>query len=472
MPARLGVAFDHRDGRMKDDPKTQAKAEHERLTAERRRWEESLPHSIEPYYPFTVPNEAIRLYRGPLRTVRASGEFLVDGSIDLVWQPTPQLRYTSSDDLPLALFESLFAADVDTDFYPVDPSVVPAPLGRTEASDKKLTLEGRLMRLEVGAGQAFSFVLFQLPNFLNYIGSWVRHGAEPDLGRLEMSAEGWRVTIDRRPDIGTAIEAVERSGGYVTTHVGRLERLDGSAFSRQDATELLDGLYWFFSFVNSSSCGPLLSVGFDADGAATWSEWGVRSTARWHSPDGWADAHRPQEIASLFPGFLSRWLDPYWRRVVEIAVGFYFDANVPRTLERAVVLAQIPLELLAHAVLVDGNHKTASEVRPPSKGIAGLLEHYRISTEIPAQFKDLADVAARASWESGPRAVSELRNEVAHVKRNTAIRPREVWVQAWKLIVWYLEMVLLATFGFQGEYGSRLKWPRWVGEVERVPWAE
>ena len=239
-----------------------------------------------------------------------------------------------------------------------------------------------------------------------------------------------------------------------------------------DAVELLNGLYWFFSFVNSSSCGPLLSVGFDTHGAATWSEWGVRSTQRWHSSDGWADEHRPKEIASLFPGFLSRWLDPYWRRVVEIAVGFYFDANVPRTLERAVALAQIPLELLTHAVLVDGNYKTASEVRPPSRGIARLLEHYRISTEIPAQFKDLAHVAAREHWKSGPWAVTELRNEVAHVKRDTAIRPREVWVQAWKLIVWYVEMVLLATFAFQGEYGSRLKWPRWVGEVERVPWAE
>jgi len=64
-----------------------------------------------------------------------------------------------------------------------------------------------------------------------------------------------------------------------------------------------------------------------------------------------------------------------------------------------------------------------------------------------------------------------LRNEVIHVKRSTKVRPREVWVQSWKLSIWYVEMVLLATFGFKGEYGSRLSWPRWVGQVERVPWA-
>lgn len=456
---------------MDDDLKSKVKAEHEQLTAQRNRWIESLPEAIQPFYPFTATNEPTPLYRGPLRTVRAGREFLVDGSIDLVWQPTPQIRYRSWADPPMKLFESLFVVDVDTDFYPVDLSVVPAALDRTEATDKEPTIEGRLMRLEVGAGQAFSFVLFQLPNFLNYVGSWVRHDGKPDLGRLEMSAEGWRVTIDRRPDIGKAIEAVKQSGGYLTTHVGRIERVDGSVFSRHEASELLDGLYWFCSFVNSSSCGPLLSVGFDADGAATWSEWGVRSTERWHSPDGWADEHRPLDIASLFPGFLDHWLDPYWRRVVDIAVGLYLDGNVPRTLERAVALSQIPLELLVHAVLVDGKHKTEKEVWPPSRGIARLLEHYGISTEIPAKFTELAKVASQEGWKSGPWAVTELRNEVIHVKRSTEVRSREVWVQSWKLIVWYVEMVLLATFGFKGEYGSRLSWPRWVGQVDRVPWA-
>src|SRR5207247_6477093 len=99
-----------------------------------------------------------------------------------------------------------------------------------------------------------------------------------------MSAAGWRVTIDRRPDLDKTIQHVAKVGGYATTHVGRLERVDGSLFSRSRATELLDGMYWFCSFVNSSSCGPLLSVGYDKDGLATWSQWGVRSTARWHSP--------------------------------------------------------------------------------------------------------------------------------------------------------------------------------------------
>jgi hypothetical protein len=29
-------------------------------------------------------------------------------------------------------------------------------------------------------------------------------------------------------------------------------------------------------------------------------------------------------------------------------------------------------------------------------------------------------------------------------------------------------MAMLALFGFNGEYGRRLNWPRWVGQVEPV----
>jgi hypothetical protein len=39
-------------------------------------------------------------------------------------------------------------------------------------------------------------------------------------------------------------------------------------------------------------------------------------------------------------------------------------------------------------------------------------------------------------------------------------------------VVWYVEMTLLAVFNFRGVYGKRLGWPRWVGQVEPVPWAD
>jgi hypothetical protein len=44
-----------------------------------------------------------------------------------------------------------------------------------------------------------------------------------------------------------------------------------------------------------------------------------------------------------------------------------------------------------------------------------------------------------------------------------------VWIEAWKLGMWYIELSLLRICGFTGEYGNRLQ-SRWLGVVEPVPW--
>jgi hypothetical protein len=125
-------------------------------------------------------------------------------------------------------------------------------------------------------------------------------------GRVEMTGCGWHLTLDKRPDSDETLKVLKRRGGYAITHVGRLERSDSRTFDRTEALEMLDGLYWFLSFVKGSSSGPFLPVGFDTSSAATWSRWGVTTTDRWPNPNGWADEHRPEEFGRVFPGFIEK----------------------------------------------------------------------------------------------------------------------------------------------------------------------
>ncbi len=37
---------------------------------------------------------------------------------------------------------------------------------------------------------------------------------------------------------------------------------------------------------------------------------------------------------------------------------------------------------------------------------------------------------------------------------------------------WYLELVLLRAFQFNGHCARRLKFPGYIGDVEAVPWAK
>jgi hypothetical protein len=297
-----------------------AEVEYARILAERAEWLSTLPEMLESPYPLTAPNAAIPLYRGPLRVDTRTGGLVINGMIEITWEPTPRLRYASTDDMPLELAQLVLEGG-GAECYPADLTVLPTiPIGDWEPIDNP-SLAGPLTHLELGSGHEFACVRFNVPNFMDYMGAWIRHRGTPAHGRVEMTGCGWRVVIDKRPDIDNTLDLLNRRGGYAVTHIGQLERTDRSTFNREEARELIDGLYWFLSFVSGSSCGPLLPVGFDPTGVATWALWGVTTTARWPHPTGWADEHRPAEFARLFPGFMGRWLDPYWRRVVYIGVG-------------------------------------------------------------------------------------------------------------------------------------------------------
>ena len=45
------------------------------------------------------------------------------------------------------------------------------------------------------------------------------------------------------------------------------------------------------------------------------------------------------------------------------------------------------------------------------------------------------------------------------------------YYQAYTLEKWYLELAVLALCGYTGSYNNRTSSQRWVGQVERVPWA-
>jgi hypothetical protein len=446
--------------------------QYDRWQADRAAFVASLPQALLPYNQYRPPNSPTPLYQGSLQVDTSNGAFKLDGRIEILWQPSPQLYYSTAAELPLDVATSVIFEGVEADAFPADTTVVPEPpIGEWVAfSDPSWT--GHLTRLDVGSGTAFSHVTFQLVNFIEYLGAWVVDDSVPYHGRVEMSGGGWRLTVDARPDLDAVKKVLNSTGGYAATHTGRLEREDGSTFSRDVAVEMLDGLYWFFSFVAGSPCGPFLPVGFDLHGHAAWSRWGVPTTTTWPPQGGWLDSHYPQAMADLFPGFVERWLDPYWKRVVYLGVGYYLDANVPRTVEKAIALGQIVLELLVYAVLVDGGHKSTSDVRNVSRGIGMLLDHYGIDHEVPEDFTELRLEAEREGWLTAPWAMTALRNEITHPKRDREERPFRAKIEAWKLVVWYVEMTLLATFNFNGVYGKRLGWPRWVGQVEPVPWAD
>ena len=90
------------------------------------------------------------------------------------------------------------------------------------------------------------YVIFHVVNFWAYLNPRpVNHPPDYDVGRVTFEGGGWRVVLQHVDGLSTLEASLRYDSGCGITHVGRAERVDGSAFSRADAHELFDALHSF-----------------------------------------------------------------------------------------------------------------------------------------------------------------------------------------------------------------------------------
>ena len=67
----------------------------------------------------------------------------------------------------------------------------------------------------------------------------------------------------------------------------------------------------------------------------------------------------------------------------------------------------------------------------------------------------------------GAGAIVAVRNDLVHPEKQTTVGPV---TEAWILAQRFVELAVLRLCGFNGEHANRTNAPRWVGQVEQVPW--
>lgn len=157
------------------------------------------------------------------------------------------------------------------------------------------------------------------------------------------------------------------------------------------------------------------------------------------------------------------------------------EAQNASTVEIGIVHAQIGIELLAWVKFVEIDQVVSRDSfnkLTATDRIQLLLSWAGIPIDIPEELEHLTNVVearrrARgvSTWETGPAAIIELRNSIAHP--NLRNRDGDVTVLAkyevQQLAVWSLELLILRFFNYQGKYHNRWK-HKWVGETEPLPW--
>lgn len=273
------------------------------------------------------------------------------------------------------------------------------------------------------------------------------------------------MTIRNTTDIRERKELLDEDGGSGITAIGVLESTDGRSFTWQDAEPHIEALRVFLSFVCGRWTGPMSPAGLDAAGERVWFRWSVPLVDQGFTVFTWFDTHHDMALSDIAPVFMNKWHDPVWKDTLSYAIYWFVRANSAAAgADGSLILSQAALEILSWTYLVtcSGISRKAFNDMPAAKRIGQLLTPMGIPSEVPASFKVLQSISA-----DGAAAIVIVRNDLVHPEKRAGVLPA---TEAWTLAQRYVELVILRLCGFDGEHANRTVSPRWVGQVERVPW--
>jgi len=319
-------------------------------------------------------------------------------------------------------------------------------------------------------------VIFHLFNFVDLHG--VRRSTEKKgtttyaIEHVDLAFNQWKVELKSLVETSENIKALKAEGGYRLTHIGRLERADGSSFTGKDANEYLEALRFFLSFVKGSWCQPICAVGFDKPDSRVWESWSSPKES-WHSSLSWFDPNMSRQLAALFPGFMSRWDKEDWREALREVIYWYLNANSSsRGIDAGIILTQAAIERFSYEYAVKDRKLIEAngfkDLRASDK-FRLLFSSLDIPIDIPSSLSEIIILAKQFSWLDSPRALTEIRNSLVHPEHKRRTQYSDAYFEAWNLGLWYLELAMLRIFGYSGSYSNRLV-SRWAGAVEDVPW--
>ncbi|MEH2242565.1 hypothetical protein [Nostoc sp.] len=443
------------------------------------------PPALIPIYLTGEPNQPIQLYQGSLKITQEETVYEGNGTVSFEWLPSPDVKFlfsTSNNEslLQLELGKgNLNLSEIKTSAEVWISSILPIYFEH-QGGD----ISGKLNKpVILRSGDNLSHILFHLTNFHEFLGMAISTLRGMRRGRLILKAESWYISIDELENIGDIMKSLQSKGGYAITHVGKLERSDKKPFTTEDPDKVLEALHWFLSFSRGFRTCPILLVGYDNTGEKIWENCtSVYTTSPWRSVHSWfADSQDSCSLSKLFPGFFNRWRSTTWNEPIRFAIHWYLESIAQAgAVQGSIVLMQAAFEILAWTLLVEEKAIISQEEfkkLPAAEQLRRLLSQCGVPLKVPDSLTDLlkASKEKELNWVDGAQALTEIRNAIVHPnpkKRQKYLnRPFPEQIDAYKLGLWYLELILLNLFEYKGDYFNRIANKEFYQEnIEAVPW--
>ncbi len=305
--------------------------------------------------------------------------------------------------------------------------------------------------------------------------------------RSAWTVDDLEFTLDRMP---AAIEAqflLDNGAGYALTHVIAVRRRDEDPIRVADFEAISDMLYDALSFCAGSYVGIACAAGFDSAGDRVWERWAVGRSQFWSNRLSWLvsvkasgapDLPRPEQpLEVVMPQIMRLSRRPAWSGgVVRNLVASLCEGMRDGSVETRLATLLTGLELLAWCRLVRESHEAVDDDFNREFGplLERLLSCDGVPVTVPDALPDLACYArgfsdASGISGSGPRAIVEARNRLVHPPtRNRQIPKQPQREQAWLLALWYLQLEMLKTCGYEGD--QLPPWAHTNEDAQRVPW--
>ena len=342
-----------------------------------------------------------------------------------------------------------------------------------------IPVDGSVTGLDTGEPlRSVHFGLINFPDFLkqgsveSFISDDGRKGFRVSKA-IQLSGPPWLVEIRAVDNIGQVQNSLLQRQGFGLTHWGCVKRSDGKSFSKDSVQSMIEALTLFCSFTRGVYCGLSLLTGTNQSGEPVWERWGVSNVEPWKGNRSWFDIRNGRILEDVFPGFWAQYQGLQRNDRTRVALEWYLESNAQKALHSSIVLSQAALERLSF--LQVGRKLTAREMgrkdrETEGEWIARALSQAGVDCKIPPSYTALEQLRRANGFDHGPHTIVEIRNDLIHQDMSYGILSVDVYRQAKELGLWYVEMLLLKLFDYNGIYANRLT-QQWRGQVEPVPWA-
>ena len=419
-----------------------------------------------------LPNEPIEIHKGSVN-LRYNNEVIATTSgIVFKWLPQPCVQIKGTTD-NAHIMQKAIGANSKLEVLQensVVGEVMITNLTTSIPSDFSSFSSKILSQIVFGnKNQSVDLIRFEVSNLRNFN------------GRLALCNDDYEITIDKNQNSENLSKKLKDEGGYILLYSGKIVSQKNTLITFEECENLCDCLSHFFFFLNGRRCSPLFRKGFSGE-TEVWADYTPYFTDPYQYVPTWPQAFNIEGLNEVWVNFHRLWREESERDVLKTALHWYVEANSNAGfVEGSLTMIQNALELLFSWIMVEKLHYINdgdSEKIPASSKIGIILAYCKIKPEIPPTLIELTKLSKSIKdVNTGPEAITYIRNKIVHPKRKNREQFRKITNgakrESLQLGLWYVELILLHYLDYKGQYLNRCSGAKPSGEGEEfVPWCQ